>query len=68
MALSLQTLFQPFGSLKYFTSFKVASRVLIRKKYYTLRKNSDFIFTLLNKAMFKSHRIAFCSVSQYYTV
>ena len=30
-----------------------------------LRKDGDFIFTLLNKAMFASHRIAFCSVSRY---
>ena len=75
MAQFLQTLFQPLGSLKYFTSFKVAFRIQIRKKYYTLkiyleklRKKGDFIFTLLNKAMFRSHRIAFCSVSQHYTV
>ena len=66
MALFSQTLFRPFGSLKYFTSFEVAFRIQIPKKYYTLkiyleklRKNSDFIFTLLNKAMFTSHCIAF---------
>ena len=76
MARFLQRLFQPLGSLKYFTSFKVAFRIQIRKKkYYTLKiyleklkKNGDFIFTLLNKAMFTLQRIAFCSVSQYYTV
>ena len=32
MALFLQTLFQPLSSLKYFTSFKVAFRIQIRKK------------------------------------
>ena len=32
-----------------------------------LRKNVDFIFTLLNKGMFTSHLIAFHSVLQYYT-
>ena len=60
MALFLQALFQRLGS------FKVAFRILIRKKYYTL--NGDFAFTLLNKAIFTSHLKAFASVSQYYTV
>ena len=32
MARFLQRLFQPLGSLKYFTSFKVAFRIQIRKK------------------------------------
>ena len=32
MALFLQTVLQSFGSLKYFTSLKVAFRIQIRKK------------------------------------
>ena len=36
MARFLQRLFQPLGSLKYFTSFKVAFRIQIRKKNITL--------------------------------
>ena len=66
MALFLQTLFQPLGSLKYFTSFKVAFRIQFEKEYHTLkicleklRKDVDFSFTLLNKAIFTSRRIGF---------
>ena len=50
MARFLQTFFQPFISLKYFSSFKAAFEIQIQKKYYTfkiylekLRKNDAFI-------------------------
>ena len=65
MARFLQTLLQPPGSLKYFTSFKVAFRIQIRKKRLYFKN----LFRKTEKKWWStSHRIAFCSVSQYYTV
>ena len=72
-ALLLQALFQPLVSLKYFFSLRVAFSNSDLKKYTSkiylekLReKNGNF--TILNKSMLTSYRIAFRSVLQYYTV
>ena len=51
-----------------FKQVSVKKIIYFKNLFRKIEKNGDFIFTLLNKAIFTSHRVAFCFVSQYCTV